>query len=337
MKSVYTQLAYEFSKPSSFWSMTPPSVEIDLTSKCNQDCTYCNSREYRKKTEDDANGGHYMELIRSLYEYNMTNGKKIKTICFTGGGEPTLFHEYEKIIKYAIDKEFLVSLVTNGTNLNRLLNVDVNTLRQLAWVGVDVDAGKEKLYNKIRRPKSKNDYRNVKNSIKDLCSLGVPIDIKVLLMEENSSPDDIDDIFKYAQDVGARGVYFRPVILDGKVFKITDDISENIVNSSELHKVRCIINNTKDVKRNYSRCYATYLLPVFCSDGYVYLCCENRGNPDYALCSWVNGEFRDLWSGLNHKSIFSSIDVSKCKPCRPNVHNNEIAKRIYGSFDELFF
>lgn len=337
MKSIYTDIAYEFSKDIICPSIIPPSVEIDLTNVCNQDCIYCNSVCFRKDSKNKTNISDYRDLISKLSHFNNDNGGKVKTITFTGGGEPTLFPHYEELIKYAIIKGFLVSLITNGTNLDKLLNVDVNTLRKISWIGVDVDAGKEELYNKIRRPKNKNDFQKVKYNMRDLASIGVPIDMKVLMVEDNHNSQAISDIFYFAMRTGVRNVYIRPSVIDGHVFEISDAIKTDGHALASAYDKGFKINTTRCIPRNYGQCYSLFLIPVFSSDGYVYLCCENRGNKDFMLCNWVDYDFRNQWGEAKHCNTFRNTDVSKCAPCRANIHNVEIQNRMTKPFDDLFF
>lgn len=337
MKSIYTELANEFCKDVICPPVIPPSVEIDLTNLCNQDCIYCNSVCFRKESKRRAGRNDYIQLIRHLSNFSESHGNKLRTITFTGGGEPTLFPDYEDLIKYAIERGFLVSLVTNGTNLDKLLNIDVNTLRQISWIGVDVDAGTKELYNKIRRPKNQDDFEKVKYNMKDLASIGVNIDMKVLVVEENHNSQALSDIFYFAMRTGSRNVYLRPSVIDGHVFKITDQIKKEGYAFASAYDKGFKVNTSRCITRNYGRCYSLFLVPVFSSDGYVYLCCENRGNKDFMLCDWVSYDFRHQWGGTRHCDIFRNTEVSKCAPCRANIHNVEIQNCLTRPFDDLFF
>jgi len=153
----------------------------------------------------------FIKLIDNLKSWPLNSNLegRVNTICFVGGGEPTVFKGYEKIMEYAIKNNFLVSLITNGINLDKLINIDTSILNKIAWIGVDIDAGSQWLYNKIRKPKTSGNFYKVGQNITNLVKLGVNIDLKVLLIEENSNKEAIDDILKFTQDSKARMVYFR--------------------------------------------------------------------------------------------------------------------------------
>lgn len=337
MKSIYTKYASEFYQ-NNLASIMPQSVEIDLSNSCNQDCIYCNSKKFREKNKSSPLlVSHYTRLIDGLAAWSRYNGGNLKTITFVGGGEPTMKRDYEYIIKKAIDKGFFVSLITNGVHLDKLLNIDVNTLRKISWIGVDVDSGVYETYNRIRRPNNKDHFHIVRSNMEDLASIGVPIDMKVLLMDENSNAYEIQKLFEYAGWV--RMIYFRPAVVNGKVYEVSQETFSHIRDLSQSTGIRVKYNTTRRNPRTYKKCYSLYLLPVFCSDGKIYTCCENRGNPKFSLGSWVGADLLEFWGTPEHYKIFKQTDVSLCEPCRPNCHNNEIQYILDNKicYDDLFF
>lgn len=123
MKNLYTHYARKLSD-----GIIPPTCEIYLTNECNQNCNYCNNLEYRRTVKSRATEHDYYRLLDEL--------RDIKAVIITGGGEPTLFEGYERIVNSAIERGFLVSIVTNGTRLDKLLMID--NLREISWIGVDI-------------------------------------------------------------------------------------------------------------------------------------------------------------------------------------------------------
>jgi radical SAM protein with 4Fe4S-binding SPASM domain len=71
-----------------------------------------------------------------------------------------------------------------------------------------------------------------------------------------------------------------------------------------------------------------YQFPVFCADGEIYTCCDNKGNPKFSLGKWDENDFRDLWLSERHHAIYNAIDTRFCPHCRPNVHNISIQNII---------
>ena len=76
----------------------PITADIFLTNFCNNHCNYCTygrwdklSRKPRYMTYDK-----FIEYVQILLQFN------VKSIILTGGGEPTLNPDFEKITTYAL-------------------------------------------------------------------------------------------------------------------------------------------------------------------------------------------------------------------------------------------
>ena len=349
MKSLYSQYAKSI-KDDNIRYIIPPSVEIDFTNKCNQACVYCNVEEFRAKFPDQTKLYDYHKLIdrlESWHEVNKGHTSKVNTVTFVGGGEPTVRKGYENVIEHSIDSGFMTSIVTNGIKLDKLLNVNNNTLKKMAWIGLDIDSGLPDVYEEIRRSKSKKSpFNNVKDTAKELTSIGVNVDLKVLLMPKTDTKESIESIFQYAKDVNARMCYFRLCLMDATTINnfgdmyIPNEWTEDFIKDMSIkYGIRYRLNITRSVKRIYKKCHALFLLPIFAADSKLYICCENRGNPVFDLTDWTVGDFRKEWGAKKHIDIYNTLDLNACPMCRPHCHNMEIDKLLDNNLYEqdLFF
>ncbi len=86
------------------------NIYIEPTNRCNFNCVFC-ARDNMTRTYD------MMDL--PLFQQIIDNIPKGSYITLTGHGEPTLnVHIYE-MITYAAQKKMFVSLITNGSTLNK--------------------------------------------------------------------------------------------------------------------------------------------------------------------------------------------------------------------------
>jgi len=309
----------------------PAHADIDLTNVCNQDCFYCNSAEFRARVPVQKKYTDYITLLDQLASWRGYKPKSYGTlhsISYPGGGEPTVLPGYERVLEHTIDLGFMCSITTNGSKLDALIdNVAVDKIRQMAWVGIDIDAGNEEMYEKIRRSLTRASlFDKVMYNAKELANMGAKVDFKVLLHEQNSTYKELASIFETTKHVGARMVYFRPMIVNNKVFEFTQQLFDDLKTLSEKYDVKYKVNTTKSLERTYNRCHQMFQFPVFSADGNVYLCCENRGNPNYCLGSWAENDIRDLWLNDRHYEIYNKINTKLCQPCRPNANNIQIQR-----------
>jgi sulfatase maturation enzyme AslB (radical SAM superfamily) len=307
----------------------PAQVDIDLTNVCNQDCFYCNSAEFRAREPVQKKYTEYIALLDKLSAWRSHSPKSYgttHTITYPGGGEPTVLIGYENVIEHTIDLGFLTSITTNGSNLDKLLqSVAIEKLKKMAWVGIDIDAGTEEVYEKIRRSLTRESlFSKVVENATEMVKAGVNVDIKILLNEFNDSYKDIRDIFILSKKIGARMVFFRPAIIDNIAYQITPELQQTIKELSEEFAIEGRVNMGKYMARNYKKCHQMFQFPIFTATGKIYICCENKGNPNFELCAWDTGDFRDLWLSPRHMEIYEKTRVEFCQPCRPNVNNIRI-------------
>ena len=307
----------------------PAQVDIDLTNVCNQDCYYCNSADFRAAKPVQKKYTEYIALLDKLAGWRSHTPNSYgttHTITYPGGGEPTVLVGYEHVIEHTIDLGFLTSITTNGSNLDKLLDsIVVEKLRKIAWIGIDIDAGTEDLYEQIRRSlTAKSLFNRVCNNARELIKAGVNVDFKCLINPLNDNLDSMNDLFKLVRRLGGRMIYFRPVIVDGQAYVINNETLHMLKVLSETHGVPYWVNENKTIPRNYKKCHQMFHFPVFCADGKIYVCCENKGNPRFELGAWDSGDFRDLWLNQRHYEIYETTRVEFCQPCRPNINNIHI-------------
>lgn len=307
----------------------PAQVDIDLTNVCNQDCYYCNSADFRKEKPVQKKYTEYIALLDKLAswrEHSPDSYGTTHTITYPGGGEPTVLTGYEHVIEHTLDHGFLTSITTNGSNLDKLLDsIVVEKLRKIAWIGIDIDAGSEELYEKIRRSlTAKSLFTRVIDNAQALIQAGVNVDFKCLINPLNDNDEAIDDLFALVKKINGRKIYFRPVIVNNQAYNITEQTLDRIKKSSERHQLLYWVNFNKTLPRNYKKCHQMFHFPVFCADGKIYVCCEGKGNPQFELGHWDSGDFRDLWLNERHWEIYNKTRVEFCQPCRPNISNIQI-------------
>jgi sulfatase maturation enzyme AslB (radical SAM superfamily) len=313
-------------------AILPMQVDIDLTNICNQDCFYCNSAEHRAERPVQKKYQAYIELLDKLASWRSHTPRSfgtLHTITYPGGGEPTLLKGYEKVLEHTIDLGFLTSITTNGSHLNDLLdNVSIEKIQRMAWIGIDIDAGSQEKYEQIRHSLTTQSlFPCVIENAKNLVNAGARVDFKALINDLNSDDSSLQDLFLISQQVGVRQLYLRPTILNGQAYDFSSSIP--LINTlSEQYKIPVKFNLTKSLARNYTRCHQMYQFPVFCADGEIYTCCDNKGNSKFSLGRWDRGDFRDLWLSDRHHDIYNSVDTRFCPHCRPNSHNIDIQNII---------
>ena len=313
----------------------PTSIDIDMTNVCNQDCFYCNSAEFRANFLDTPPKQKYIDLINKLADwrsYTPLSTGTVRNINFTGGGEPTVHPHYHEIIEHALSRNFLVTLITNGSKLDKLAkHLSPEQAKRIIWIGVDIDSAVEKTYEDIRRSLTTFDMLpRVKENIKLAVAAGINVDIKGLLMEHNTTDEEITAMFNMVKETGARKLHIRPMLNleTNKVFEVTDELKQKIQSVSQLTGVKYNLPENRKEPRTYTKCHQMFLYTTFNANGDVNVCCEGRGNNKFVIGNWLQDDVRDIWMNDRHMEVYNSVNTTLCAPCKPNKINNIIQKDL---------
>jgi len=103
----------------------PFHIQIMPTNKCNLNCEFCGVK--------DKNNGQ--ELFLDTVLNTLNNLPHLKSVEFTGGGEPTLFHDFEKWVNIIYKRNLKIGLVTNGSNLHNIKSC----LSLMSWIRVSTN------------------------------------------------------------------------------------------------------------------------------------------------------------------------------------------------------
>lgn len=120
----------------------PPSLEIEVTNRCNEDCIMCPRHLLSR-----AFGELSLELLHKILD---EVGDHVELINLFHFGEPLLHRQLDKMIAACKTRNIRVLVTTNGTLLNE------KRARQLIDSGLDMlvvslDAASAEVYAEVRR------------------------------------------------------------------------------------------------------------------------------------------------------------------------------------------
>ena len=124
----------------------PVSINLDLTSACNFACPHC-------VDSGIINTGEYLQLADVKETVDVLQAHGLLSVILLGGGEPTLHRDFEAMSAYIKDKGLELGIVTNGSRLDKVINV-ATFLEKGDWVRISIDAGTEETFIRSHQPKS---------------------------------------------------------------------------------------------------------------------------------------------------------------------------------------
>lgn len=301
----------------------PITLGIDISNLCNSNCIWCLFKEYKEQHP------YIMEkrlIEKAIIEFEEIHGKGI---CISGGGEPLMNPEAEYAILKAKEAGLECALNTNGVKLNKL---SLHAIDNLSYIRVSLDAGSRESYIKLHQV---DDFNTVLNNIEFIKKNSkVVLGVGYLVHPENYK--EIIDIAWTLDEMNVDYIQIRPLknfILDEEQM---EKVHSQIDSMREFLKIKVYesfskMDETIRKKEKAKKCYVNQLVANVGPDGYVYVCCEQRGK--LTLGNIKDQHLSDIWFSKMHREILDKIDISKCPPCK-YAKANEVIERVFIN-DEL--
>lgn len=284
----------------------PITADVFLTDYCNEKCVYC---RYNNDT------GHYMSFDDFVLYANRLLDLGVMGIILTGGGEPTINKDFDKIVKWLESNDVPYGI---NTNFKQYKEFNPNYLK------VSIDTGDSDEYKKMRGVDA---LEKVISNVNRFCEykkkneLSTTIGVQCIATTEHN----IVSFYNKVKDMSVDYIYFRPMEL------IKGDAHDKSTLVSWLNK-----NGINDDRINISykfdlmdykpkKCFANFCNICINSKGYVLYCCHLHTN--------IVGHIMDD-DILLKKANFVN-DMSKCEhPCRLSdanyyMENINIEKDIF--------
>ena len=288
----------------------PVNVEIDLSNRCNLQCAGCHMAHTHGNTLMDTDLA--LDIIRQL---KMAG---VRSITWSGGGEPTLHPDIVEIIEAC---ELDQGIYTNGTNLS--LDLIAVLKRRMKWVYISLDRNTR---NSFVEYKGADKFDRVVTAARLLVDAPGTATIGVGYLLDGSNYANIPDMTALAlHKIGADYVQFRPLVTPGADRSWVTDALPLL--ASQTDKVVADIDRFKMYRdwdgHGYKTCHWAQLQTIITPDGRVWDCCNRRGFEGCSLGDLRNASFELIWG----RSVAVTVGDNCRMMCRghiPNLAINEM-------------
>jgi MoaA/NifB/PqqE/SkfB family radical SAM enzyme len=305
--------------------LPPVEASLDPIHACNLLCEHCNAHKYLAEGNNGSmlrmSDEHIINLVRFLGKWG------VKSVCFGGGGEPTLHTELSEALLEAKKCGMESSIATNGTLINdELLKVIPKTCR---WVGVSIDAATSKTY-KIGRKKDlfKVAISNLRKLVKACKNSDCDIAFKFLIFNYNQN--EIYEACKLAKEIGVKDFHARPADYSHQgMGELANKIGGYDIELVKQQCEKCHELEDKDFHvytiyhkfdtnfkplKNFSQCYASPCCIQLCADGGVYLCPDQRFQEFYKIGNHYPDPLKigEAWGSNKHYELVFNKGKDNC-------------------------
>lgn len=308
--------------------IVPAHVQLIISDLCNQNCRFC---AYRMNDGFSAEGFAENGNKNPVRFIPAEKCREILLDCaemgvgaveFTGGGEPTVHHDWESIIGYAQELGLETGLVTNGVRLRPCKAVE-----NLTWLRISLDAGTEETYKTTR---DSSTWTAAIRSISYAAALRKPyVGVGFVITRDNYS--EIVQTCSLLKTAGIpyirlsamfsrRGILYYAGLMENIHYQIEEakELEDDKFKVVDFFNAR--IDDMKEGNPHYTFCGEQQFVLYIGGNQKIYTCCTNA----YTL----HGEIGDLhdqtflhWMKNTRRYDFNA---SSCHHCQFNDKNRVI-------------
>ncbi len=268
----------------------------EITKRCNLYCIHCISSVGNKR---ELNTKESLKAINNLKNIGCEE-------LYITGGEPLVRKDIFEILKKAKEKQFKISLITNGLLINRN---NINKIKlYIEELGISLDGASSQINDKIR---GKGTFKKILKAIEIVKSYQIPLTIYVALNRINL--EDLKNILNLVSNFKIKKVKINEVSLRGRAYKNRSllEISRELRENFRNHILEILKNYFPKFKVEWNRKCEIDSKTIFLSPlGYIYPCIEIfQRKPTCHL-----GNIREFYPErfLRYKKIIFKGKKAKC-------------------------
>jgi MoaA/NifB/PqqE/SkfB family radical SAM enzyme len=327
--------------------VAPVSVEIDATNFCGHGCRFCSfgteeSQGYRQTNMVEFPTARMLSLLEELADAG------VKSVTFTGGGEPLIHRHISAILEKATSVGLEWGVVTNGASL---IGRSARAIADHAtFCRVSLDSGSSETHQITHRVK-KPQFAQILDNMRHVRSLALgraianPITLGASFCVMRSNWKEIYAAALAVKEHGGDYLEVRPTYpTDWRGDGWNEDLTREEVESAKvelLHTQTHLNDGTFSVigmvdrfdalhgyQKLYTKCRSGAVSTVIGADGRIWQCCVQRGMDGFEAGNVMNRPFRDVWQDVQHKAMVDGINVNKCPRCRYDGFNRLIENAV---------
>lgn len=329
----------------------PKQVQLILSDLCNQDCSFCayrmsgyTSNQLFIGTSERSAYGHdnpkrWIPTDRALSLLDEFKEAGALSVQFTGGGEPTVHPDHERIFEKALSLGLRCSLVSNGVRWSYTLPKDI--LPRFDWVRISVDSGDPASYARIRNTPRGNWHRaweNIRMLSANVRKTDSPTQIGLGFVVTPDSYREIPAFTALAKDAGVHNIRYTALFSteDEKPFlPIYDEIRLLTNRARETHQDETFtvydnfgsrFSDLAQKSPDYGFCSYQYYTTYIGGDMRVYRCCVLAYNERGLIPGGdlSRRSFAEFWKSQERKDDLAALNPRGCPRCQFNAKNRQL-------------
>lgn len=311
----------------------PVNVEIDLSNRCSLGCEWCHFAYTHtrgplagaQKPPGHIDGGDLMTYRLAERILVQLQAAGVKSVTWTGGGEPTLHPQFEDVIALASSCGLEQGLYTHGGHITPERAMLLK--RVCTWVYVSLDECDAESY---RAHKGANRFIAACDGVRMLAQVDGAATIGVGFLVHSGNWRRLADMHTLGRELGADYIQFRPTIeyaqdnpsAPAEDTGWMDDAIAALRKYEEDPFVSVDIPRFKQYRdwqgHGYRTCNWSALQTVITPNGKVWTCVNKRERSDALLGDLSCESFAQVWDRVG---MPCAVNESCRIMCRGHVAN----------------
>jgi MoaA/NifB/PqqE/SkfB family radical SAM enzyme len=306
-----------------FVQISPRSIQIECTTRCNLKCTFCELSYWTEKPAD---------LTFSDIERMVAHLPKLKRIDLTGIGESLMNREFFKIVEFLKSRRIYVTLNDNFTLMNP------TAARRIVELGVDqiflsLDGATKETYEQLRMGANFDKViANARRLIQIKRELGKKQpEVKMNTVVCSTNYQELPAIVELAHDIGIGMVQFVNVITFDSTTKLDTTGIRRAVRAKfdaallRARQLGMLVKVELFEKLPVQECDFPWKRNFVTYDGYVHPCCyttQTGNRTDHNRRSFGNlrgRSFNEVWNGELYSTFRKKMELGilpyQCRHC----------------------
>lgn len=285
----------------------PLELVLEITHRCNLRCIHC----YANSSPESLAEMRYEHAVKILDEFS-----KVGTIVVEiTGGEPTVHRDFIRILRYALERFQLVTVLTNGTNLSEQVIDICKKYRDKVVFSVTLYSYREEIHDAITNVKGS--WKRTVENIKKLVAEGIRVRGSIVYMHLNQY--DILKTIEFLKDLGVTLITFSPTLPYGRASKIMNAIM-NLDYKSIMTQLNEAIRKYRDKLQLVPEEVLRFVERHGCGTGWRTLVVDPDGNAK--LCVYGGPIFGNVLQEPIEKIIKRSSKLFHIEPPNENICGN---------------
>lgn len=327
----------------------PINLQLIISDFCNQDCHWCAYRasnglsveQFAGPDKSGAISKNPMRMIpyeKALEIVDDAASLGVKSVTWTGGGEPTVHPQHLELFGHALDLGLECSLNTNGVVFRKGW---ADVLPRFAYARFSIDAGTPEEYGRIRRvPPSMYEtaLRNMHNLRAEIEQQGTGCVVGAGYVVEPTNIENVLEGVARIRDHGAAYVRLASMqSLDGVApygdrLQAAQDVCAEATATltTDGFKVVNLFEGSLGQRMEDPYCGFQELVVYVGGNQKVYRCCYTAFTALGDVGDLTNQRFSDWWKSQETAERYRDFDARECFTC-PMVQKNAAIASIVKS------